>query len=137
MTRIFATLVVIIREANPFQKLHDLKGALHLVFVVQDGPQGWTLEFQGFLGPWAGLSLKAFSKVSTADGRPSVLMSLGTHYLMVLNLSLELASPGNHYQTLKNKNCFIYLVMISIVFDCEAILAVLGTSFCFIDIFRT
>ena len=127
MTRIFATLVVIIREANPFQKLHDLTGALHLVFVVQDEPQGWSLEFQDFLGPGAGLSLKAFSKVSTTDGCPSVLMSSGTHYLMVLNLSLELASQGNRYQTLKIKNCFIYLVMISIIFDCEVIFAVLGT----------
>ena len=124
MTRIFATLVVIIREANPFQKLHDLMGALHLVFVVQDGPQGWTLEFQGFLGPWAGLSLKAFSKVSTADGRPSVLMSSGTHYLMVLNLSLELASPGNHYQkTLKIKNCLIY------TYGWEAALTNVGSAF--------
>ena len=99
MTRIFAILVVIIREANPFQKLYDLTGALYLVFVVQDEPQGWSLEFQGFLGPWAGLSLKAFSKVLIA-GDPNrvkgVQMNSGIHYLMVLNLSLTLAFPENH-----------------------------------------
>jgi hypothetical protein len=49
--------------ASQFQRLHDLKGALHLGFGEQDGPPG-SRGFQGSPGPWVYPNVGASSGVS-------------------------------------------------------------------------
>ena len=51
--------------ASQFQRLHDLKGALHLGSGEQDGPPG-SRGFQGSLGPWVYPNVGASSEGSDA-----------------------------------------------------------------------
>ena len=49
--------------ASQFQRLHDLKGALHLGSGEQDGPPG-SRGFQGSPGPWVYPNVGASSEGS-------------------------------------------------------------------------
>ena len=55
--------------ASQFQRLHDLKGALHLGSGGQDGPPG-SRGFQGYPGPWV------YPNVGASSGASDVVQVL-------------------------------------------------------------
>ena len=78
--------------ASQFQRLHDLKGALHLGSGEQDGPPG-SRGFQGSLGPWVYPNVGASSGVSDVV---QVLIKSGQRnsvkYCLMTKNCLELVS---------------------------------------------
>ena len=78
--------------ASQFQRLHDLKGALHLGSGEQDGPPG-SRGFQGYPGPWVYPNVGASSGVSDVV---QVLIGSGQRnsvkYCLMIKNCLELVS---------------------------------------------
>ena len=87
--------------ASQFQRLHDLKGALHLGSGEQDGPPG-SRGFQGYPGPWVYPNVGASSGVSDVV---QVLIGSGQRnsvkYCLMTKNCLESVSPV--IPQLKNK----------------------------------
>ena len=87
--------------ASQFQRLHDLKGVLHLGSGEQDGPPGFR-GFQESLEPWVYPSVGASSGVSDV-----VQVLIGSvqrnsvKYCWMIKNCLELVSPV--IPQLKNK----------------------------------
>ena len=87
--------------ASQFQRLHDLKGALHLGSGEQDGPPGCR-GFQGYPGPWVYPNVGASSGVSdVVQVLIGSVLRNSVKYCWMTKNCLELVSPV--IPQLKNK----------------------------------